>query len=156
MDGMEQESIHSMCLFMNITFKDYHWYVRAYTIHLLILKFWHDVIDFWRRGNNGLENKTKILWFWCNLQGVFKYFSNNSHKHSSTFSLLGSCVSLMYHPTCTTYNVNHARRISFTQMNRDTQHTPPTVDALLQHLKRACFNVMFGETAGALSRTCFM
>lgn len=45
----------------------------------------------------------------------------------------------MYHSTSLAENVNEARKIMFTKMNRNIENIPPTSDALLQHLKRKIY-----------------
>ena len=46
-------------------------------------------------------------------------------------------VCLMYDRTTTTSNVDDCRRILFTKKNQAIQNIPPTLDALIQHTKRA-------------------
>jgi len=95
----------------------------------------------------GLWYWEKIAWkTWLSFRDVDTVFQEYSNltaivipDDSPDFSLLQRFVVLMYHTTSAAENVNQARRILFTQKNRNIKNVPPTADALLQHLKRAIY-----------------
>ena len=48
-------------------------------------------------------------------------------------------VILMHDRTSDLHSVNEIRRHLFTKTNRSSENLPPTLDALLQHLKRSMY-----------------
>ena len=46
---------------------------------------------------------------------------------------------LMYDRTSELEGVNECRRYLFTKKNRSSENLPPTLDSLIQHLKRATY-----------------
>ena len=57
------------------------------------------------------------------------------------FEMIEMFVVLLYSRTCNTKLVNEARRILFSQGNRQIENISPTKDALLEHLRSPVFPV---------------
>ena len=49
----------------------------------------------------------------------------------------------MYSKTCSLTRVNEARRELFTQSSRTIENIPPTLNALIQHLRRAVYQAAY-------------
>ena len=73
---------------------------------------------------------------------AFHEYSNISQTvtfEDSVFVQLQRFVVLMYHASSTADDVNQARRILFTKMNRTIENVPLAANALQQHLKRTIY-----------------
>ena len=51
--------------------------------------------------------------------------------------VLQKFIVLMYSQTCPVFTVNEARRYFFTKHHKPIENCPPTLDSLMQHIKRA-------------------
>jgi len=64
----------------------------------------------------------------------------------ATIEKLERFVVLMYDRTSSCESVNECRRLLFTQKNRAIENIPPTLDALMQHVKRAALQTRIWKT----------
>ena len=72
---------------------------------------------------------------------------------SSHFLTLERFTVILYHKVSTLLSVNEARRVLFCKKNKSLENLPPTQDALLQHARRAVFQVNIGPPVYRTSRT---
>ncbi|KAJ8043846.1 hypothetical protein HOLleu_11123 [Holothuria leucospilota] len=74
-------------------------------------------------------------------------FYRKGWRHTQLFKLLERFVVVLYDKTSNLESINEARRELFCQKNRPMENIPPTLDALLQHSKRAAFQAGIWTTS---------
>ncbi|KAJ8037689.1 hypothetical protein HOLleu_18575 [Holothuria leucospilota] len=95
---------------------------------------------FYRKGKNVAWDAWKC---YPAVTQAFTYMAMNPYARLETdtqhFKLLERFVVVLYDKNSNLESINEARRELFCQKNRPMENIPPTLDALLQHSKRAAF-----------------
>jgi len=85
---------------------------------------------------------------------AFVELFHSPHISDTTLATLQRFVVILYDANCSCSSVNAARGKLFAAKGKPLEHIPPTLDALLQHIKRALYRLVYGVSLCWLNPVC--